>query len=69
MRRNARTGMSDRAIFTLRVSTFSFNNRLELLLRLSELELPVCCFKLSFEMVSLITDGRKSKLRPWTFVL
>lgn len=31
--------------------------------RLSEPERPVCCFKLNFEMVSLVTDGRKSKLR------
>lgn len=40
-----------------------------LFFRLSEPELPVCCVKLNFEVVSLVTDGRKSKLQLWTFVL
>lgn len=33
-----------------------------LFFRLSEPELPVCCVKLNSEVVSLVTDGRKSKL-------
>lgn len=37
--------------------------------RQSEPELPVCCVKLNVEVVSLVTDGRKSKLQLWTFVL
>lgn len=58
-------GMSDRAIFTLQASTFSFNNRPELLL--PDKWSWSCCFKLNFETVSLATDGRK--IQAGTFVL